>query len=25
LDRHRDFVKTDPENVVEQEGGAFER
>src|ERR687888_1784871 len=25
LDRHRDFLKTDAENVVEQEGGAFER
>ena len=25
LDSHCDFLKTDPEHVVEQEGGAFER
>src|SRR4029077_9167631 len=25
LDRHRDFLKIDPECIVEQEGGAFER
>src|SRR5262245_10923870 len=25
LDRHRDFIKIDPENVVKQEGGTFER
>jgi hypothetical protein len=25
LDRHRDFLKIDPENIVEQESGTFER